>query len=113
MKNLGAYLFGALLLIGLLEVLAYVTLAGIEINDFKNEVKRHNSHFYTPHTLVNATSKPLVISNLKSMSSDTLMVSSKIAFAVSISHNYCPVCAGRDANPWLVRTIWPLFDIKN
>jgi hypothetical protein len=112
MKNLGAYLFGTLLLIGLLEILAFVTLAGVEINDFKNEVKLHNSHFYTPHTLVNATDKPFVIINPKSMV-DTLVVDSKLTFAVSISHHYCPICAGRDANPWLIRTIWPLFDIKN
>lgn len=112
MKNFGAYLFGTLLLIGLLEILAFVAFAGIEINDFKNEVEVHNTHTYTPHTLVNKTSKPLQIINPISMA-DTLIVDSKLIFTVSISHHYCPVCAGRDANPWLVRTIWPLFDIKN
>jgi len=111
MKNFSTYLFGTLLLIGLLEFLAFVTLAGMEINDFKNEVKRQNSHIYTPHTLVNATGKSFVIINPKSMV-DTLVVGSELTFAVSVNH-YCPICAGRDVNPWLIRTVWPLFDIKN
>lgn len=110
MKNFGAYFFAILLVIGLLEILTVFTLAGIEICDFNKEVKLHKSHIYTPHTLVNTTGEPVVIINPKS-TVDTLLVNlnPELTFCVSISHHSCPVCVGRYANPWLIRTIWPLF----
>lgn len=109
-------LFGPSLLvilfsIAIMEICFFVFIGSMEIIDFKQAVEAHNNGHYTPHLLsdirIDVDSKTLE----KEVSVDTVWVSNSLMFAINLRH--CSICDGRENNrSWLIRTIWPLFDIK-